>query len=58
MSANPWHKVRKSSFWGGTYTSWCGQTVRKRDVETPGLLRWAKDCPACKTAKKSGRAAR
>lgn len=53
MSANPWHKVRKSSFWGGTYTSWCGQTVRKRDVETPGLLRWAKDCPACKRAKRT-----
>lgn len=46
-----WHEARTTSFWHGTLTSWCGQTVRRRDVQT----RWFgcfTNCRACRKAKK------
>lgn len=49
-----WHEIHTSSWLGGTYTAWCGQKVRKQDVEK-SWLHWGNACPACQHAKKRGR---
>lgn len=49
-----WHEARTSSLFGGTYTAWCGVTVRKRDTQTR-WFGWSNKCPACLRAKRVAR---
>ena len=42
------HEVRSSSWWNGTWTTWCGMTVAKKDVDRMWLA--SVDCDGCKAA--------
>ncbi|MFE3175563.1 hypothetical protein ACFXPA_26330 [Amycolatopsis sp. NPDC059090] len=42
-----YHLVAKTSWWNGTYTSYCGLTSPRKGSRTPWFPASVTKCPAC-----------
>lgn len=53
--SEPWHEMRRRSWWNGSVESWCGQTWPAGTYQEAWFGFTKPACPACKAAKRQNK---